>query len=90
MAIYVYMYTVLVCTCIFIHSVINPNSLDNKGSCWILKDFYCSVTMLRELGLMVYSFFKNSSPMATKGRIAEEYTKYKIHTNLYKVKKDKT
>ena len=25
--------------------------------------------------------------MATKGRIAEEYTKYKIHTNLYKVKK---
>ena len=36
--------------------------------------------------LMVYSL-KNSSPMATKGRIAEEYTKYKIHTNLYKVKK---
>ena len=31
---------------------INPNSLDNKGSCWILKDFYCSVTMLRELGLI--------------------------------------
>ena len=29
----------------------NPNSLDKKGSCWILKDFYCSVTMLRELGL---------------------------------------
>ena len=29
----------------------NPNSLDNKDSCWILKDFYCSVTMLRELGL---------------------------------------
>ena len=28
---------------------LNPNSLDNKGSCWILKDFYCSVTMLREL-----------------------------------------
>ena len=28
---------------------INPDSLDNKGSCWILKDFYCSVTMLREL-----------------------------------------
>ena len=27
----------------------NPNSLDNKGSCWILLDFYCSVTMLREL-----------------------------------------
>ena len=25
--------------------------------------------------------------MATKGRIAEEYTKYKIRTNLYKVKK---
>ena len=24
---------------------VNPNSLDdNKGSCWILKDFYCSVT----------------------------------------------
>ena len=31
--------------------IINPNSLDNKGSCWILKDFYCSVTMLRGLGL---------------------------------------
>ena len=31
----------------------NLNSLDNKGSCWILKDFYCSVTMLyRELGLI--------------------------------------
>ena len=29
---------------------INPNSLDDKGSCWILKDFYCSETMLRELG----------------------------------------
>ena len=28
----------------------NPNSLDN-GSCWILKNFYCWVTMLRELGL---------------------------------------
>ena len=27
-------------------------SLDNKGSCWILKDFYCSVTMLRELEFM--------------------------------------
>ena len=34
---------------------INPNSLDNKGtcSCCILKDFYCSVTMLRELGLII-------------------------------------
>ena len=31
---------------------INPNSLDNKGSWRILKDFYCLVTMLRELGLM--------------------------------------
>ena len=31
--------------------ILTPNSLDNKGSCWILKDFYCSVTMLRELGL---------------------------------------
>ena len=30
----------------------NPNSLDNNGSCWILKDFYCSVAMLRELGLL--------------------------------------
>ena len=30
---------------------INPNSLDNEGSWRILKDFYCSVTMLRELGL---------------------------------------
>ena len=31
--------------------IINPNSLDNKGSWRILKDFYFSVTMLRELGL---------------------------------------
>ena len=30
----------------------SPNSLDNKGSWRILKDFYCSVTMLRELGLI--------------------------------------
>ena len=29
---------------------INPNALDNKGSCWT---FYCSVTMLRELGLIM-------------------------------------
>ena len=33
------------------NKIINPNSLDNKGSCWILKNFYCSVTMPRELGL---------------------------------------
>ena len=31
--------------------LINPNSLDNKGSWRILKDFYCSVTMLRKLGI---------------------------------------
>ena len=31
---------------------VNPTSLDNKGSCWILKDFYCSVTILGELGLI--------------------------------------
>ena len=31
--------------------LLNLNSLDNKGSWRILKDFYCSVTMLRELGL---------------------------------------
>ena len=31
--------------------LINPNSLENKGSWRILKDFYCSLTMLRELGL---------------------------------------
>ena len=24
-------------------TLVNPNSLDNKGSCWILKDFYFSV-----------------------------------------------
>ena len=30
---------------------LNPNSRDNKGSWRILKDLYCSVTMLRELGL---------------------------------------
>ena len=34
-----------------VNKMFNPNSLDNKGSCWILKDCYCSVTMLRELGL---------------------------------------
>ena len=33
----------------------NPNSRDNKGSCWIFKDFYCSVTMLWELWLMTFS-----------------------------------
>ena len=37
-------------TALNIHCI-NHNSLDNKGNCWILKDFYCSVTMLRELGL---------------------------------------
>ena len=31
---------------------VNPNSLHNKGSWRILKDLYCSVTMLREFGLM--------------------------------------
>ena len=31
--------------------ILNPKSLDNKGSCWVLKNLYCSVTMLRELGL---------------------------------------
>ena len=36
---------------------VNPNSLDNKGSWRILKDFYCSVTMLRELGLMFFGPF---------------------------------
>ena len=29
----------------------NPNSLDKKGSWRILKDCYCSVTMLMEFGL---------------------------------------
>ena len=38
----------------------NPNSLDNKGSCWNLLDFYCSVTMLRELGLTVYKIHFDS------------------------------
>ena len=33
---------------------LNPNSLDNKGSCWILKNFYCSVTMLRVNELLVF------------------------------------
>ena len=36
--------------------LINPNSLDNKGSWRILKDFYRSVTMLREFGLTVIVF----------------------------------
>ena len=40
---------------------INPNSLDNKGSCWILKDCYCSVTMLRELGLKNKIYYKFSA-----------------------------
>ena len=31
-----------------------PDSLDNKGSWRILKDFYCSVTMRRELGLTLH------------------------------------
>ena len=35
-----------------VQMIINPNSLDNKSSWRILKDLYCSVTMLRELGLM--------------------------------------
>ena len=34
----------------------NPNSLDNKGSWRILKDFYCSVTMLRDFeGFLLFS-----------------------------------
>ena len=37
---------------------INPNHLDNKGSCWILKDVYCSLTMHRKLGLMKLKLFK--------------------------------
>ena len=42
----------------FPFSPINPNSLENKGSCWILKDCYCSVTMLRELGLKnIFCFY---------------------------------
>ena len=33
-------------------------SLDNKDSCWIVKDFYCSVTMLySELGLITIGIF---------------------------------
>ena len=32
---------------------INHNSLDNKCSWRILKDFYCSVTTLKELGLIL-------------------------------------
>ena len=39
---------------------INPNSLDNKGSWRILKDFYCSVTMLRKLGLIQRKKVHNS------------------------------
>ena len=40
--------------CTFLErKIIGPTiSLDNKGSCWILLDFYCSVTMLRKLRLM--------------------------------------
>ena len=37
---------------------INPNSLDNKGSWRILKDFYCSVTMLRQLVLINYAKYE--------------------------------
>ena len=35
-----------------LNTFLNPISLDNKGSWRILNDFYCSVTMLRELGLI--------------------------------------
>ena len=39
-------------------AAVYANSLDNKlGSCWILKDFYCSVTTLRELGIIRESNF---------------------------------
>ena len=38
---------------IIIIIIINLNSLDNKGSWRILKDFYCSVTILRELLLLL-------------------------------------
>ena len=53
----------LTCFCLRLAKAIqkemfNPNSTDNKGSCWILKDFYCSVTMLRELGLILFEFHR--------------------------------
>ena len=49
-----YTYTV---HCVHVNTCFNPNSLGNKASCWILKDCYCSVTMLRELGLMLLHVF---------------------------------
>ena len=38
----------------------SPNSLDSKGSCWISLDFYCSVTMLREFGLIKSKLVKHN------------------------------
>ena len=52
----------LLCTYVWSDVFIIPNSLHNKGSCWILKDFYCSVTMLRELGLKWCLFITCSHP----------------------------
>ena len=40
--------------------IMNPISLDNKGSWRILKDFNCSATMLRELGLIIYNTIYNT------------------------------
>ena len=54
---------------VFMISLINPNSLDNKGSWRILKGFYCSVTMLRESGLIKQTAY---------------YQKYTKIINLYK------
>ena len=52
----------------------NPNSLDNtKAVVWILLDCYCSVTTLRELGIMMSSVlysamlfltFQRSTPLS--------------------------
>ena len=41
---------------------LNPNSLDNKSSCWILKNFHFSVTML-VTGRKRPTPFKMASPI---------------------------
>ena len=59
-----------------IHVLINPNSLDNKGSCWILLDFYCSVTMLRELGV-THKVHKNQFGLSIT--VLRLYSKVPLH-----------
>ena len=69
--------------CWVVYYGINPNSLDNKGSWRILKDFYCSVTMLRELGLRVHVCPKPHKCNVSNHRIANVTTVYYCSTLMY-------